>query len=1690
MEISDDSTNFDDTCEDINEYQINENKTKLLNKFENLNDIESKKIIELLTDNHINNINLLDKIEACIEKNILNYSIIEQITLSAKQASIENELVDNLSEFYDFLLEKKFDENDYKTIREIIKKNLNNIKKASNNFNEIMLLIKSEIIIYKLKIKENYIKDLINNCVEKKWTLDNIIIFLSNLNHLYIQPTEKLKDEELLKVTKENEQKILTAKALLNTISSFPNMDFIKIMKKIDFDDVPNIARDFYIQYSKGRNEDINELDTMKLLNSLQKINKNYFKTDKINMFQKQIEICKSYLTKTVDINKWRENDLPNFFEENENDKKPRKFKNNIDKEKVIATILGIIALVLKKTYIKKGKELTLRTSQILSLLIFIDNHESQEPIEEQKQKGIIEEIATGEGKSVIIRCLAAYFGLKKHKVDIITSSNVLAERDAKNSNKFFTKLGLSSSYCKDRGSYVDGNTTSYDVDILYGTFLSFEGDLLENMRSNEDIRQNREFDIIIIDEVDNAFIDCIEGSTQLSQSSKGYQFLLPMYVSIYFFVDILDNLYLEEVAKQYDDLISREKFKNLDEISKKKILDKLSEDSDRKDIFVNYIETYIKKILDEINKERIYECKNDTPTTMVQKLDDDLKLKNFFYYPHCLKDFVDTNLVLWIKSAFSAKNEMILEKNYTLSSKVGGYKAITPIDKKNTGELEFNTNYKGGLHQMLQIKEKVRLLPETLDHTFMSHITYFSKYKNRRNFFGLTGTIGGEETYTIYTNKYFNSNLVFIPSYVPKRFIELPAIICEENYEMHLIKICLEIIFHYSKGRKILVICQDIKEGKKIEELLKKENFDLENQDVNYKNDIDLYLRNDENEFENKLDKSKKRIIISTNLGGRGTDINTTPEIEDKGGLHVIITKLSENSRTQKQAFGRTSREGKKGSGQYIFKEEKGIKTYNQLINNRNEKEKKAIKDTDNNLDYLLLKDNLFIDYTNYIKKWNQLTEENGKYIKSDIDEQWALFLAQNVDKSKDKKEIEDAFKKFKDKVKNIIDLPRHEKFTNNFLRILDAINIYDNFSNTDELENFFKFENDSQCFYFASSYYMARVSFEKHQKQFKDNINRDYFCKEIVKYLKETKDKLNKLIELNIEPTLKSFFDWEKITEVDIMLQSGNFINQSDKSFKTQFTSRKLIVNNLIKIVEQNINVVQEYIDNYLPTNVKGCEAVLEVEKEDDLLKALGLSEEYKNDVNDYLADAGLMNTFKYIIKKKVIKRNFLNWFLYLGFYIFFSFLSLIRPLISKGSFEAISKTINVLLTKYFKLEYDTENNSIFSVIKSKIFSFFSNKEDKIKKENNQNNIYVENKGENLRDNAKLLTIEELEKFEKNTVENIKKYINDVFNENKKNIFEEIKFLLFIDNYFYQSNWKNKIEEIINDYFGQNIELKEKAQLIKLCNNKENHELAVERLKKIIKEGIAQIIKTIKEKFESNEYKENEITKLEHIIIKDCDGSLNDKSASNIVSQILSQKVIDENRNFNKKLFDEITTPYETNRTDKKKRKKKGKNLDEKPEVQSIKIYYNTPYPQHFNKIDNINNLSLTLDSFEVKDQILQDVQILYLVKNYKEPDKLINKDFTQKIISILNRLYYLSFLDFNKKTEQFFDNMSHKVEDLIEKYLNGEIFPNILTKENNKKIIKLNKEEQEIYDLISQNSGKKAIDLLESRDFFKQK
>lgn len=192
----------------------------------------------------------------------------------------------------------------------------------------------------------------------------------------------------------------------------------------------------------------------------------------------------------------------------------------------------------------------------------------------------------------------------------------------------------------------------------------------------------------------------------------------------------------------------------------------------------------------------------------------------------------------------------------------------------------------------MLEIKEKLRIKDETLTDTFLSHITFFQKYKNNKEFlfFGLTGTIGDNETQQIYKNEYFNSKLLFIPQYKKKRFIELPPIL--SDILEHSDKICEDIIINYSYSRRVLVICESNKETQDLYEKLKK--FDIGPLKEKYpfvkeihENFIILYTRSDTVESQNYKNKEGK-IILSTNIGGRGTDIKTTEEEEKNGACDI----------------------------------------------------------------------------------------------------------------------------------------------------------------------------------------------------------------------------------------------------------------------------------------------------------------------------------------------------------------------------------------------------------------------------------------------------------------------------------------------------------------------------------------------------------------------------------------------------------------------------------------------------------------------------------------------------------------------------------------------------------------------------------------------------------------------------------
>ena len=85
---------------------------------------------------------------------------------------------------------------------------------------------------------------------------------------------------------------------------------------------------------------------------------------------------------------------------------------------------------------------------QIISVLCFLNK---------KKDKGRIAQILTGEGKTRIIVTLACVLVLLGRKVDIVTSSEVLAKRDANDTvnQQIYSMLGITASHCIDEDKKV-----------------------------------------------------------------------------------------------------------------------------------------------------------------------------------------------------------------------------------------------------------------------------------------------------------------------------------------------------------------------------------------------------------------------------------------------------------------------------------------------------------------------------------------------------------------------------------------------------------------------------------------------------------------------------------------------------------------------------------------------------------------------------------------------------------------------------------------------------------------------------------------------------------------------------------------------------------------------------------------------------------------------------------------------------------------------------------------------------------------------------------------------------------------------------------------------------------------------------------------------------------------------------------
>lgn len=122
--------------------------------------------------------------------------------------------------------------------------------------------------------------------------------------------------------------------------------------------------------------------------------------------------------------------------------------------------------------------------------------------------KGMIAEMKTGEGKT-LVATLAAYLeALDGKGVHIVTVNDYLAKRDAEWMGQVYRFLGLTVDYIVHEKN-DEQRRAAYACDIIYGTNNELGFDYLrDNMKFSLDEMVQRPFNFAIVDEVDSILID------------------------------------------------------------------------------------------------------------------------------------------------------------------------------------------------------------------------------------------------------------------------------------------------------------------------------------------------------------------------------------------------------------------------------------------------------------------------------------------------------------------------------------------------------------------------------------------------------------------------------------------------------------------------------------------------------------------------------------------------------------------------------------------------------------------------------------------------------------------------------------------------------------------------------------------------------------------------------------------------------------------------------------------------------------------------------------------------------------------------------------------------------------------------------------------------------------------------------
>ncbi|MDN5484127.1 MAG: preprotein translocase subunit SecA [Pseudomonas sp.] len=493
--------------------------------------------------------------------------------------------------------------------------------------------------------------------------------------------------------------------------------------------------------------------------------------------------------------------------------------------------------------------------------------------------EGMIAEMRTGEGKT-LVATLGVYLNALSGKgVHVVTVNDYLARRDANWMRPLYEFLGLTVGVVTPFQP-PEEKRAAYACDITYGTNNEFGFDYLrDNMAFSMDEKFQRELNFAVIDEVDSILID--EARTPLIISGQAED-SSRLYTEINKLIPRLEQ-HIEEV----EGVVTKEGHFTIDEKTRQVELNEAGH---------QFVEEMLTQIGELAEGESLYSAHN-------------------------------LGLLTHVYAGLRAHK--LLHRNVEYIVQDG---QVVLVDE-HTGRTMPGRRLSEGLHQAIEAKEHLNIQAESQTLASTTFQNYFRLYNK------LSGMTGTADTEAFEFHQIYNLAVMVIPPNKPlarKDYNDLVFLTAEEKYAA----IINDIKDGMAKGRPILVGTATIETSEHVSNLLNKEG--IEHKVLNAKfheKEAEIIAqagRPGALTIATNMAGRGTDILLGGNWEVEVASLdNPTPEqiaqikadwhkrhqaVLESGGLQVIASERHESRRIDNQLRGRAGRQGDAGSSRFYL--------------------------------------------------------------------------------------------------------------------------------------------------------------------------------------------------------------------------------------------------------------------------------------------------------------------------------------------------------------------------------------------------------------------------------------------------------------------------------------------------------------------------------------------------------------------------------------------------------------------------------------------------------------------------------------------------------------------------------------------------------------------------------------------------